>query len=327
MSLIISPPTLSPNESGEWVIYLQNLLNASDHASLALDGSFGANTEAAVKDFQTRSKIAVTGIVNEETWKALDTAQKSPHWLNKLPLSLNLTGVAGADTMSNVTNGNIVQATKLLGTKPRFWGRYFVGRDAEYKGALENKVLHDNGIRVVPVCRETNLIGGDETKGEIIGTKVADDVLVTFGEEYLAANGGAFYIFLDTEPDPEPALSTEYYLGWSKAVVGASKLVRFLPAVYINQSDDRTATALHEAIKKGAECHGLWVANYGTDSSFVAPWRKIKAPEPLGVNFPVLLHQYAGDISNGIYDFNEINPYLDFPDSLILNRLILPPAN
>ena len=34
---------------------------------------------------------------------------------------------------------------------------------------------------------------------------------------------------------------------------------------------------------------------------------------------------YAGDIANGLFDFNQINPFLDNPE-LVIQRLILPPA-
>jgi hypothetical protein len=227
--------------------------------------------------------------------------------------------------MENVTTANIREASRLIGATPRFWGRYFVGRDAEYRGGLENKILHDNGIRVAPVCRETNVIHGNTAKGKEIGSKVAADVLETFGEDYLVSQGGTFYIFLDTEPAPQPALSTEYYLGWSKAVVTSSSKVRFLPAVYINHGDDRVAQALKTAMQKGAECYGLWVANYGRNTTLVSPWQKNQATAALDLNCPVLIHQYIGDVKNGIYDFNEINPYLDIPNSLVLSRLILPP--
>ncbi|MBE9218541.1 hypothetical protein [Dolichospermum flos-aquae] len=39
----------------------------------------------------------------------------------------------------------------------------------------------------------------------------------------------------------------------------------------------------------------------------------------------VLIHQYARGIANGIFDFNQINPFLDNPE-LVIQRLILPPA-
>jgi len=319
-------PSLQQGSNGEWVVCLQNALNGCGVGPLTLDGDFGQQTITELKKFQQSVKLADSGVADAKTWEELDNHPKQPYWLNRWPSLLNLTGTPGADTMGNVTVANIHEASHLIGATPRFWGRYFVGRDAEYRGSLENKVLHDNGIRVVPVCRETNLIHGTSAKGKEIGAKVAADVLVTFGEDYLASQGGAFYIFLDTEPAPQPSLSTDYYLGWSKAVIEASKKVRFLPALYINQGDERTASALKVAMEKGAECHGLWVANYGRNTTFISPWKKIQAPHPLDLYFPVLIHQYIGDVRSGIYDFNEINPYLDVPNSLVLNRLILPPG-
>jgi hypothetical protein len=319
-------PVLQKGSSGEWVICLQNALNGSGVGPLVLDGDFGNGTDAALQKFQQSTNLTVNGIADATTWSALDSHPKQPDWLYKWPSSLNLTGAPGADTMGNVTATNIREASRLLGATPRFWGRYFVGSDAEYRGHLENKILHDNGIRVAPVCRETNLIHGNSDKGRDIGSRVTSDILLTFGEDYLAAQGGVFYVFLDTEPAPQPALSTDYYLGWSKAVVSASKKVKFLPAVYINHGDDRTANALKVAMQKGAQCYGLWVANYGRNSSLVSPWRKIQATPAIDLDCPVLVHQYIGDVNSGIYDFNEINPYLDAPDSLVLNRLILPPG-
>jgi peptidoglycan hydrolase-like protein with peptidoglycan-binding domain len=35
------------------------------------DGEFGPITEKAVKNYQTKKGIVVTGVVNEETWKRL----------------------------------------------------------------------------------------------------------------------------------------------------------------------------------------------------------------------------------------------------------------
>jgi len=318
-------PLLKRGINGEWTTCLQNALNGCDIGSLTLDGVFGADTEAALEKFQQSQNLAVNGIADNAIWQILDNYPKRPYWLHRWPQSLDLTGASGVDTMDHVTIANIHEASHLIGATPRFWGRYFVGRDAEYRASLENKVLHDNDIRVAPVCRETNLIHGNLDKGKEIGAKVASDVLATFGEDYLTSQGGYFYIFLDTEPDPQPALSTDYYLGWSKAVTEASKKVRFLPALYINHGDDRTASALKVAMEKGAECHGLWVANYGRNS-LISPWRKNQATAAIPLDIPVLIHQYIGDVKSGIYDFNEINPYLDAPNSLVLNRLILPPT-
>ena len=86
-----STPTLSYGNAGDSVVRLQNLLNSvyqenlfpnspyNFHPLLANDGIFGPNTQAAVKDFQTRYKSHVTwvdGIVGPKTWTALINADE-----------------------------------------------------------------------------------------------------------------------------------------------------------------------------------------------------------------------------------------------------------
>jgi peptidoglycan hydrolase-like protein with peptidoglycan-binding domain len=49
---------------------LQHLLRAHGHA-VAVDGVFGAQTNAAVRDFQHSRSLAVDGIVGPNTWAAI----------------------------------------------------------------------------------------------------------------------------------------------------------------------------------------------------------------------------------------------------------------
>lgn len=55
----------------EQVKTLQRLLNAIDNAKLAVDGSFGPATDAAVRAFQKKRNLTVDGSVGEQTWNAL----------------------------------------------------------------------------------------------------------------------------------------------------------------------------------------------------------------------------------------------------------------
>jgi D-alanyl-D-alanine carboxypeptidase (penicillin-binding protein 5/6) len=68
-----SSDTLRNGATGQLVQALQRTLNARSTPSpdLTVDGDFGPATEAAVKDFQRQKGIAVTGIVEAETFKAL----------------------------------------------------------------------------------------------------------------------------------------------------------------------------------------------------------------------------------------------------------------
>ncbi|MDF5729696.1 MAG: peptidoglycan-binding protein [Rhizonema sp. PD38] len=318
-------PVLKLDSFGDWTVFLQDALNGCGYGPLDLDGNFGPQTLAQVKQFQIDLGLIVDGVVGVQMWTALDNHPKLFGWLAEWPSSLSLTGIGGADTLVNVEKSMIQKAAELMRTSPRFWGRYFQGntKNGEYLHQQENKPLHNAGIRVLPISRQTNEVGGTHRNGVEIGTSHANDVLNTFGEDYLASQGDGFYIFLDVEGfDPQPSLSKEFYKGWSEAVVQASNKVKLLPSVYLNGSDQTTLRNLSAAIKEGAHCHGLWVANYDSKPQ-IGPWNpeKVKLEPP--VPCKVLLRQYIGDVSNGIYDFNQINPFLDNPE-LVLQRFILP---
>jgi peptidoglycan hydrolase-like protein with peptidoglycan-binding domain len=60
------------SDDGEWVAYLQGLLEAQGHEPGPLDGVFGPRTEAAVRSFQAANGCEVDGIVGPETWGALN---------------------------------------------------------------------------------------------------------------------------------------------------------------------------------------------------------------------------------------------------------------
>lgn len=67
------PQTLTIGSNGQDVILLQTRLNAlpSELPPLLVDGDFGPVTLERVNEFQTNSNIAVTGIVDDETWAKL----------------------------------------------------------------------------------------------------------------------------------------------------------------------------------------------------------------------------------------------------------------
>lgn len=55
---------------------LQGLLNAKAKAGLAADGSFGAKTEKAVRAWQAKKRLRITGIVDAATWRSLTPSIK-----------------------------------------------------------------------------------------------------------------------------------------------------------------------------------------------------------------------------------------------------------
>jgi peptidoglycan hydrolase-like protein with peptidoglycan-binding domain len=64
-------PTISPGANGEPVRRLQRALRRQPDLDIVVDGVFGAKTEAAVKDFQQGSGLAVDGVVGPLTWAQL----------------------------------------------------------------------------------------------------------------------------------------------------------------------------------------------------------------------------------------------------------------
>ena len=70
IKVIVAPiderPTLRRGAQGSPVKGVQGLL------SVTIDGTFGAETEQAVIEFQRREKLAVDGVIGPETWGAID---------------------------------------------------------------------------------------------------------------------------------------------------------------------------------------------------------------------------------------------------------------
>ena len=70
-------PVLSKGSKGEWVKVLQKLLVSKGYDVKGVDGVFGPNTLAAVKNFQKANtdvdgkKLTVDGVVGPKTWGAL----------------------------------------------------------------------------------------------------------------------------------------------------------------------------------------------------------------------------------------------------------------
>ena len=108
-------------------------------------------------------------------------------------------GKPGADSSMPVTNqvsgsGLIDLAKTLYGETPVFRGRYFTsvaaGGLVEYRHLRENQPLRDNQIRVLPIARQTRNVGGTVAAGSTDAERNAEDLIVTFGADYLASQGG-----------------------------------------------------------------------------------------------------------------------------------------
>ena len=79
----MAEPLLKKGSSGEAVRQLQQALKDLGYDPGAVDGQFGAKTEAAVKQFQGDREITVDGIVGDITWLNIDEADMSNPTIRK----------------------------------------------------------------------------------------------------------------------------------------------------------------------------------------------------------------------------------------------------
>ena len=252
------------------------------------------------------------------------------------------TGRPTADSASLVTqmvNGQslIAFTTALYGTAPVLWGRYFKsptgGGWAEYRQAVENQPLSAAGIRVLAIAQQTGNVGGSEADGAADAQGNAEDLILTFGKDYLAAQGGRFLMVLDVEQTL--SLTEDYYRGWATTLIAHSQQfsggsVTLMPAVYGSHGDAATWQALANVLAADASlCHGVWVARYYADRPACSP------PPDFDTGFvmpaialpcPVLLWQYSENCPtpSGI-DCGQTNPAID-PDTDLLPFCVLPPG-
>jgi hypothetical protein len=223
-------------------------------------------------------------------------------------------------------------AADLLGTMPVLWGRYFTSVAAtglvEYRARRENQALRDRNIRVLPIARQTRHVDGTQARGSADAQLNAEDLIKTFGADYLKSQGGRFIMFLDVEGTP--SLSADYYTGWARTLVDHSQsfsngAVTIVLGVYATQSDEPTWRAVADAGERGVKTQGAWTARWRQrhchgllewDSEIVQP--KVKIP------CEVLLWQYSDECHGGDgFDCNETNPNIDLQD--ILSQCVLPP--
>jgi hypothetical protein len=76
-AVAVGRPTIKLGATGQVVVDLQTKLKAVypayrwEHGVMVIDGIFGKTTDAWVREFQSRSRLVVDGIVGPKTWAAL----------------------------------------------------------------------------------------------------------------------------------------------------------------------------------------------------------------------------------------------------------------
>jgi len=223
----------------------------------------------------------------------------------------------------------VERATGHFGQTPVLWGRYFTDINTtgsvEYRHANEDALLHQYGIRVLPIARQTADVDGPVSLGQADAQRNVEDVLVTFGVEYLASQGGKCVLVLDVEG--QPSLSREYWEGWAQTVIlqsiyQSTGQVVLLPMLYAPEGDTATWEALVTAWELGTPCVGVWVACWRWRGCAPLPEWDPTLATAVPLPCPVLGWQYS-DACGGDegFDCNTTNPA--YP----LETLgILPPA-
>jgi len=108
-----------------------------------------------------------------------------------------MTGLPGADSAAPVNNqigGQtlVALATSLYGTTPVFWGRYFTSAattgTVEYRHRKENRFFSANGIRLLPIARQTTHVDGMHADGSADAQANAEDIMADYSQAHSVAD-------------------------------------------------------------------------------------------------------------------------------------------
>lgn len=249
-------------------------------------------------------------------------------------------GVDSLERSSPATLATLASAA-WLGRKPLFWGRYFhragqVAADgrlaSHYDGALENRFLHVEGIRLAIIARQTEHVGGTQAQAGADAAANAEAIFAELSSAYLADACPAPLVFLDVEDRPH--LSPSYWKGWAEALVAQSQVrsggrVGLRPALYANPMEPKTWSALRQAVAGGAQCFGAWVARYPSPQFTRRQWDERQTKPLGGCPAPLLAWQYwasAEDAPSSVdFDVSVVSPRVSAAE--LLGGLPLPPDN
>lgn len=157
-------PTLSTGASGPFVTQMQNLLIQAGYPleKYGADGSFGAETKAAVLAFQKDAGLAETGVCDQATWNALEKkAADTPEEENLNPYAM--------------PTRNLARGAKGDGVRWVQWeltdagiscGSY--GIDGDFGKDTRAAVLRFQGIAFPDNPKEWDGIVGPKTRAKLI---------------------------------------------------------------------------------------------------------------------------------------------------------------
>ena len=243
------------------------------------------------------------------------------------------TQFVGVDSLAEVSQVAVDTVKAQLNQLPLFWGRYFADNHwGKYNPRQENPVLSRNNIKLLPIARNTNDVGGSKAIGVRNAKRMVENFFTDFPIDFVAKQGNEFLVFQDVEGGTDSTLSASYYEGWAETLEAESHArsggaFSLKPCIYARSHDKKTWKNLITATKKkNVNCYGLWVARILSRGCTAVPdWEYFYSflkPNDSQVHFPIFAWQYMQEC-NG-FDGTLLNPNIDVKSDF-LDQLILPP--
>lgn len=164
-----------------YVYILQYALYVNGYDPNGFDGGFGAGVDSAVKKFQSFVGLTSDGIVGKSTWASLlvsygDKTRKG----------------TACDCMKPLTSAT---ANTLVSNGRTAVGRYLTGGSNKCLSAEELAIIHDAGLRLIPIYQTTNNRASyfSESKGKrdayyayyaLVNFKIPSGTIVYFAVDY-----------------------------------------------------------------------------------------------------------------------------------------------
>ena len=196
------PKTLRLGAKGTLVKWLQSLVSAKGAVAIAVDGDFGAKTDAAIKRFQSANDLTPDGIVGPATWGKLFPCvpyfnQADARW-GSLPY---IHKPSEKETIKSSACGPVSMAMVISGLTKR-----------EVLPPVTAKYAMDNGYRLAPpggtshaffsACAKQYDLACRETKAWIEVTEALRDgklVIANMGPGHYT-KGGHFIVLWAHDP-------------------------------------------------------------------------------------------------------------------------------